>query len=219
MSKRYWEWDPVFEINPAECAFLIIDMQKGFVDPGAILEVPMARTQAPVISDFADFCREHHVPVLYSRFAYNKEHTYAFYYKMARQRGMHEDDTCNDFDFQNTETEISELVAPDKDDFIFDKYGYDCFAFSSLKQELDKMNIKTLIIAGTVVNWCVDSTIRSAYHQNYNVVVLSDGVSGYDQAGLSGDLWTSIELDLFAEAFGRVLPTENLKKEMLSHLF
>lgn len=32
MDKRYWEWEPVFEIDPAKSALLIIDMQNGFVD-------------------------------------------------------------------------------------------------------------------------------------------------------------------------------------------
>lgn len=218
MSKRFWEWEPAFEINPAECAFLIIDMQKGFVDAGAPLEVPMARAQAPTIAGFADFCRSHNVPVLYSRFAYNKENTYDFYYRMAPQRGLREDASGNDFDYPNPETAISDLVKPREGDVVFDKYGYDCFAFSSLGEELNKRGIKTLIIAGTVVNWCVDSTIRSAYHQKYNVVVMADGVSGCDQAGLSGDMWQTVELDHFAEAFARVLTAENLKKEMLAHL-
>lgn len=214
MGKRFWEWQPVFDIKATETAFLIIDMQKGFVDVGAPLEVPMAREQIPTITEFADFCRKCSIPVFYSRFVYNKNLTYDFYYNMAPQRGLKQDENSNDFAPSNPESDICASLTPCPGDIVFDKYGYDCFAYSSLKEELDKRGIKTLIIAGTVVNWCVDSTIRSAYHQNYNVVVLADGVSGVSQAGITGEMWQTIELDHFAEAFARVLNKDDLIKEL-----
>lgn len=214
MGKRYWEWKPIFEINAKETAFLIIDMQKGFVDEGSVLEVPRSRMQVPTIAKFADFCREKKIPVLYSRFAYNKNLTYDFYYKKGPERGLIQTEDGNTFDTDNEETKIVESLLPKPGDIVFDKYGYDCFGHSVLKEELDKLGAKTLIIAGTVVNWCVDSTIRSAYHQDYNVVVLADGVSGYDQAGISGEMWEAIELDHFAEAFAHVATASDLMKEI-----
>lgn len=60
----------------------------------------------------------------------------------------------------------------------------------------------------------MDSTIRSAYHKDYNVVVMADGVSGYDHAGASGQQWVDMELDLFGEGFARVLQETDLKKEI-----
>ena len=37
MSKKYWEWQPSFSIRSEDTAFLIVDMQKGFVDEGSYL--------------------------------------------------------------------------------------------------------------------------------------------------------------------------------------
>ena len=71
-----------------------------------------------------------------------------------------------------------------------------------------------LIICGTVVNWCVDSTVRSAYHKGYQVVVLADAVSGYDHAGLTGRQWVETELDLFGEAFAKVESARQLEQEI-----
>jgi ureidoacrylate peracid hydrolase len=214
MGKRFWEWEPVFEIKPQETALLVIDMQDGFINPGAALEVPMARKQIPTIANLADFCRSKKIPVFFSRFIFNKEHTYDFYYRMAAQRGLRCDDSGNAFDFNDPESEISASLAPMPEDIVFPKYGYDCFAYSNLDTMLKEHGIKTLVVTGTVVNWCVDSTIRSAYHQNYNVVVISDAVSAYDQAGLSAQTWCDIELDLFAEAFGEVMPASALISQL-----
>lgn len=216
MSKRFWEWEATFDIKAEETAFLLIDMQKGFVDAGEALEVPMAREQIPVMADFAAFCHQKKIPVFFSRFVFDRDNSYDFYYKMAAQRGLKCDETGNDFAPDNPESEIIQALAPGEGDIVFPKYGYDCFAHSDLGKLLEERNIRTLIIAGTVVNWCVDSTVRSAYHQDYNVVVMADGVSGYDQAGISGETWRNIELDLFAEGFARVLNEKDLKEAVLS---
>ncbi len=217
MSRRYWEWSSPFQINPNECAFLIVDMQKGFVDKGACLEVPMARKTVPVIAEFANFCREKGIPVLYSRFVFSKDYTYRFYWNMREERGLLNPDGSNKFSLESNESEITDALKPCKGDIVFDKCGYSCFPRSILSEELKKRNVKTLIIAGTVINWCVDSTVRDAYHRDYNVVLMADGVSGYDQAGITGEKWCEIELDHIAEAFARVAKMRNIEEEISLH--
>lgn len=69
MSKKYWEWQPSSSIRSEDTAFLIVDMQKGFVDEGSYLEVPMARTQVKIIRDFQNFCHRYQIPVYMSVFA------------------------------------------------------------------------------------------------------------------------------------------------------
>ena len=41
MSKRYWEWKSSFPVKAEDAAFLIIDMQKGFPFPEALLRWPV----------------------------------------------------------------------------------------------------------------------------------------------------------------------------------
>lgn len=213
MSKRYYEWNKVFKLNKSECAFLIIDMQKGFVDEGPLM-VPMAKEQVPDIKALVDFCHDNDIPVLYSKFDFEKDFTYDFYWKMAPQRNLINPDGSNMFTKTADETAIIPAFEVCDKDIVFDKYGYDCFGHTTLDDVLKKLGVKTLIIAGTVVNWCVDSTIRSAYHKDYQVVVMSDGVSGYDHAGISGQKWHDIELDLFAEAFAEVMSKDEIISEL-----
>ena len=58
MGKRYWEWKPVFRLNRSQVGLLIIDMQNGFLEEGAPLEVPQARSQVPAIKRLLDFFRQ-----------------------------------------------------------------------------------------------------------------------------------------------------------------
>ena len=59
MSKRFYEWSKTFDLNKEETALIIVDMQKGFVDEGAPLEVPMARAQLPAITNIMQYCEQH----------------------------------------------------------------------------------------------------------------------------------------------------------------
>lgn len=214
MSKRYWEWESPFDLNREDCALLIVDMQKGFVDQGACLEVPMAREQVPAIADFSRFCHEKGIPVYKSVFAQTPDFCYPFYWNKNRERGLLLDDGTWRFEPGSTECEMTAELAEQGDDTVFPKYGYDCFANTDLDAWLQDQGRRTVIICGTVVNWCVDSTVRSAYHRGYDVVVLADAVSGYDHAGLTGEQWVSAELDLFGEGFAKVLSCKEAEEEL-----
>src|SRR5690606_37660727 len=98
MTKRYWEWDPVFSLDPAKSALLVIDMQNGFIEEGAILEVPMARRQVPTVKKLVRYCRDNGIPVVFTRFRITgEEGTHRFYWRLAKQRGL--DIASPDFEF------------------------------------------------------------------------------------------------------------------------
>lgn len=216
MSKLFYEWSKTFDLNKEETALIIVDMQKGFVDEGAPLEVPMARAQLPAITNIMQYCEQAGIPVFLSRFEQDKGYAYDFYWKRNKERGLLNKDGSCKFSRNSAETQLCDSLASlvSDNDCVFSKYSYDCFAHTSLEFELKRRHIKTVIVVGTVVNWCVDSTVRSAYHKDYNVVVLSDCVSGYEHAGATGDKWVDMELDLFAEGFAEVMSSDAAISEL-----
>jgi ureidoacrylate peracid hydrolase len=212
--KRYWEWAPVFKPDPKKTALLIIDMQNGFIEEGSPLEVPMAREQIPKIKELLNFCRENKIPVIFTKFCVAPDFKYPFYWEMAKQRKIDiEPPKCMFWEGKH-ETEIIEDLRPINGERVIKKCGYDAFANTELDQILHSLNVEYLIITGTVTNWCVDSTVRSAFHRFYKVIVAADGVSTYDHAGASAETWQQMELDLFAEAFGRVMLIKDIIKEL-----
>jgi ureidoacrylate peracid hydrolase len=214
MGRRYWEWEPAFRLDARRAALLVVDMQNGFVEPGAPLEVPMARAQVPVIRGLVEFCRARAIPVVFTAFCVGPDAHYPFYWAMARQRGLDLDAPASMFGEGRPETAIVPALAPEPGERVVTKCGYDAFANTGLEPVLRARGVTDLIVAGTVVNWCVDSTVRAAFHRFYRVVVVADGVSGYDHAGATGEAWRDMELDLFAEAFGRVLTADRIMKEL-----
>jgi len=54
------------------------------------------------------------------------------------------------------------------------KHAYDSFAGTDLDYVLRDRDVKTVIICGTLTNFCCESTARTAYFLNYHVVFGSD---------------------------------------------
>lgn len=214
MGKNYWEWNPVFQINPDESALLIIDMQNAFLDKGAPLEVPMARQQIQVLKKLISYCRGKGIPVIYTAFCVGPDFHYKFYWKMAEQRGLNiQEPFCELWDGKH-ETLIYSELQPLPGEKVIKKFGYDCFAETTLEADLRQLGVSHLIVTGTVLNWCVDSTVRAAYHKHFDVTVISDAVSTYDHGGGTAEDWHRMELNLIAEAFGRVMTSEEVMEEL-----
>lgn len=214
MTKNYWEWEPTFNIDPNKSALLIIDMQNGFLEKGSSLEVPMARGQIPTFNKMISYCRQRDIPVIYTAFCISPNFHYDFYWKIAKQRELKISEPECEFWDGNEETKIYSEIKPLPTEKIIKKFGYDCFAETTLDADLRSLGVSNLLITGTVLNWCVDSTVRAAYHKHYNVTVISDAVSSYDHAGGTAEDWCRMELNLFAEAFGRVVTSSQAIEEM-----
>lgn len=214
MSRRYWEWKRPFGWDPAGAALLIIDMQEGFLRAGSPLMVPMAHEQVPTIARVQREFRERGLPVVQTRFVVRNDDYLPFYRSIGPQRGIDTDGSTSPFAPDRADAAIIAELAPQRGEPVVDKIAYDGFSGTDLDRVLRDHGVETLVIAGTVVNWCVDSTLRAAFHLGFNCIVLADGVSGYAHAGADAQAWVSQELDLFAEAFAVVMDSEELIKAL-----
>lgn len=71
------------------------------------------------------------------------------------------------------------------DDLFVRKTLNDAFANTPLFDELVRLSVSTLAVAGWATDHCVDSTIRSAISRGFHVVVPSDAHTVSDRAHLS----------------------------------
>jgi nicotinamidase-related amidase len=209
MHRRYWEWPRPFGWTPGRTGLLVIDMQRGFVDEGP-LAVPMARRQVPAIATVLGEFRSRNLPVFHTRFVVRPDLDIPFYKSRAPDRGLNVEGLEPDFHPGSRWAEIVDELSPGPGEAVVDKVAYDGFADTDLEGLLRSAHVETLVVVGTVVNWCVDSTLRGAFHRRFNCIVLSDGVSGYDHAGASGQQWVAQALDFFAEALAVVMPSHEL---------
>src|SRR5215467_3845942 len=63
--------DELHGLQPGRTALLVVDMQRGFLEPGAALEVPPGREIIPNLKRLIETCRGQKVPVLFTEFVYS----------------------------------------------------------------------------------------------------------------------------------------------------
>lgn len=71
--------------------------------------------------------------------------------------------------------DIYEAADKESDVFITSKMAYDAFYGTELKQSLLDHCVDTVVVCGVVSNLCCETTARSAFVNNFNVVFLRDG--------------------------------------------
>ena len=66
LQTRQERINEVHRLQPGRTALLVIDMQRGFLEPGAALEVPAGRAIIPNVQKLVEACRQRRVPVIFS---------------------------------------------------------------------------------------------------------------------------------------------------------
>jgi len=168
---RHW----AFELKPKESALIVVDMQEDFVNPSNPLCVPEAYRQVPRIKALIEACREIGVPVVYTAYNIAADCSADFY--------QYWDAVADGAGREGSEgADIYREIYPQPDERVIRvKHTYDSFAGTDLDYVLRNRHIRTIIICGTLTNFCCESTARSGYALNYHVVFGSD-VTATDNA-------------------------------------
>jgi nicotinamidase-related amidase len=82
------------------------------------------------------------------------------------------------------EWEILSSLDFKRDDLIISKTANDSFYRTKLKEELLNLGISELIITGCATDFCVDSTIKSALVNDFNITVIKDAHTTADRPNL-----------------------------------
>ncbi len=111
--------------------------------------------------------------------------------------------------------EFNESAKPLDNEPIITKDVNSAFIRTDLKDQLDKLNITTLIIVGLTTNHCVSTTTRMAGNFGYETYLISDATASFDRIGINGEKYDSeiIHLTSLAslnEEFATVCNSEKL---------
>ena len=189
----------IFKLDKDQVALMVIDMQRGFIESGAAMEVPPGREIIPNISTLINHCRGIGIPIIYTRFVYSS--------KVPNLIGELHDKhkapigCCM---LGTPSAEIVEDLKPQQSDLVVDKHGYDAFRGTILDYSLRSLNIKQLIFTGVMTDICVLATVNSALHHEYQCWVVQDATA---------TIWDQVQevtIDLIARAYGKITTTKSL---------
>ncbi len=161
-----------FTIVPDRCALLVIDMQASFVSPGRHSSwVPEATRQIPRIRRLIGHCRQRCIPVIYTAFA--PTHRRLDRPATAALMPLVNPDVEEISEHQDDGPICTEL-APLPDEVVIHKPSYGAFYDTPLETILRNMGKDTVIISGTLTNYCCGTTARQAYERGFKVIFGSD---------------------------------------------
>jgi nicotinamidase-related amidase len=81
--------------------------------------------------------------------------------------------------------EIHPALAPQQGDTVIQKFTPDSFHETDLQSQLEKKNIRRLVIAGMQTDYCINATARRAHALGYDVTLVKDAHSTYPGGGLT----------------------------------
>lgn len=85
----------------------------------------------------------------------------------------------SEFEPGKDEWQIFEAISPLEDEPIIDKFYTSAFHKTQLDSLLKSLDVSGIISVGMQVEYCVDTTIRSAFDLGYQVYLPKDGQSTY----------------------------------------
>jgi len=197
-------WPDAFTIESSTTALIVVDMQVGFVDPQSELWVPEATRIAPLIGQLIDEFAAQQRLVIFTQATYPA--------KMPNDMPLY----CPPIaDGQLATGHPYNAIWPafevEGHYVLSSKRSYDAFAGTELDTLLRDAGIETVVIAGTMTNFCCEGTARSAFNLGYHVVVGSDVCAS--------DLVEAHEASLrtLRRGFARVLTAATIIVELNSH--
>lgn len=163
-------------LEPKRTAHLIVDMQNGFMEPGAPVEVPMAREIVDEVNRLSAAVRAAGGRNYFLRYTtpHGEIPAWPVMWKRLGPDGakVHQDAFTPGAHFWQLWPSIE--VA--EGDVVLDKHRFSAFTpgTSALPARLKADDIDTVIISGTLTNCCCESTARDAMQNNYRVIMAAD---------------------------------------------
>jgi ureidoacrylate peracid hydrolase len=176
-------------IDPRKTCHIVIDLQHGFMEKGALLEVPVAREIVSNVNAISRALRAAGGLVAYTRWTYRADDPWSNWYgiglspktsqafREAFAPGTHDHGLWPELDLLPQDVEV-------------DKTRFSAFTPGTcdLKGVLDARGIDTVIITGTLTNSCCESTARDACQLNYKTIFVADATATVTDVEHNGTL-------------------------------
>ena len=214
------------ELKPAETAVITIDMHRGHLDMDVATMPAKPEDAKRVIANARqalDFSRKLKIPVIHVVLVYRRipgigsEGMISPFWK-AMHAAQGETDrltpgrksTVREHNVEGSPgTQIIPELYRDGDYVINNKKRLDCFYGTDLRQLLQTLGAKNVVLMGINTNTCVLNTSFTAFNFDYRVVVLSDCV-----ASMYGDDLHVLGLQNVARCMGWVITNEQLFEKL-----
>lgn len=165
------------QLNANETALVLIEFQNDFTTEGgafhgAVSEVMDATEMLPKAAHLVQQARARGVTVMHAPITFKPGYNEISDHPYGILKGVVDN---NAFVKGEWGAEITDAIPIDDGDIVIEgKRGLDTFASTNLDFILRSKGIKNVVLAGFLTNCCVESTMRTAYENGFNVVTVTD---------------------------------------------
>ena len=178
--------------NHTGAALLVIDVQLGMFESPLISPVHNADKLLPVVRGMIARARKADVPIVYIQHCGGKGHPL-------------EEGTPS--------WQIHPAIQPHTGEAVVQKRFSDSFYDTELQEVLQSKSIGQLFVVGIQTDLCVDTTCRRAFSLGYDVVLVEDGHSTWDNGVLSAEQIIAHHNRTLESSFAKVARASSLFEE------
>ena len=199
-------------INPA---LVVIDVQNGFVSKGGSydqlgMNLSYYRQVIPRISELIRLCRSTNIPVFYTQAVRERSgidlltNTHRILPK-SREERIRKKPICV---IGTWDADIVEEIKPSPMDHVVIKRRDSAFQDTEIGVWLKSIGIDTLVFCGIDTSICVEASLRDAFNNGYDVILVSDATA-------SGNIkHFESTLEVVRDYYGLVMDTNDFAKHL-----
>lgn len=187
-------------IEIGSAALLVIDMQNGFIHERGTLgisgvDVKRLAAIVPAVKRLVERCQDVGIPVIWTAQEHFAKDASRAQKKLAAHTARRRQVSClaGSWDAEIID-ELKPLAAVNPTYFLR-KHRFGAFYETRLELLLRQLGTRTLFVTGTTTNACVETSIREAYLRDYDVVAVTDCISGVN------DEWERVAQKTWAQYF------------------
>ena len=199
-------------VRPERCLLVVVDVQNDFVSPRGYFarrgfDTSPFQQLVPRINHLARACRALGMPVWFTRQRFPPEprgfgHRSVIPSHFLQEAGLpRSDNPCVEGTW-GAEL-VGELdVAPG--DRVIDKRTFSAFVDTDFERQLLQAGRRVLVFAGLTTEFCVESTVRDAFHRGFDCLVVSDCTAAWTPEAHQASL------SVIDRGFGAVVSSDEL---------
>jgi len=193
-----------FEVSSA--VLLLIDMQQGFCGAQGSSgrrgrDVSVLKPSVESAARLLPVCRAAKIPVIYTRMAFAPDYADGGLLTAELRPGLKKN---NDLRADMPDADIMPEIAPLPGDLIINKQRYSAVLRTELEPWLRARGRDCVIVGGVTTGMCVESTVRDLGQRDFKVFVVPEACGDFNADNQKRSL------DVFALAFGRVVPEQKM---------
>ncbi|MBO9711679.1 isochorismatase family protein [Sphingomonas sp.] len=174
---------PLDQLDVRDTALIVIDMQNAFLSPEGTLGISGVDTDrlssiVQPVDRLVQRCNDAGIPVIWTLQEHLPRDASRGRKKLAGHSSRRKQVSALAGSWDQEIIPELKALAERNPSYLVRKHRYGAFHQTRLDILLAQLGVRTLLIAGTTANACIETTLREAYLRDFDTIAVDDCISG-----------------------------------------